>query len=61
MKLNIPPKIRARIYILTALGTPVVAYLKSRHLIGDAEVALWSSEVAAVGAMAALNITPDKK
>lgn len=58
MKLNPSPKVRVLLYILTALGTPVVAYLLSKEVIGTLEVALWSAEVAVVSAMAGLNVTP---
>jgi hypothetical protein len=60
MTLNIPPKVRAAIYILTALGTPIVAYLNAREIIGTLEVTLWSAEVAIVGGMAALKTRPMK-
>lgn len=55
MRLNIPPKVRAGLYIVTSLGTPVVVYLLAKGYIGDLEVALWGGEVAVVNAMAALN------
>lgn len=57
MTLNPPSKVRAALYIITIVGTPLVAYLSARHIIGDLEVALWSAEVAVVNAMAALNVT----
>lgn len=60
MQLNIPYKIRAGLYILTALGTPAVAYLLAKDIIGSLEVTLWSAEVAVVSAIAAFNVTPDK-
>lgn len=59
MEFNIPAKIRATLYILTALGTPVIAYLAATGVIGNLEVSLWSAEVTAVSALAAFNITPD--
>lgn len=55
MKLNFPPQVRAGLYVLTALGTPVVAYLFAKNFIGEIEVTLWAAEVAVVNAMAALN------
>lgn len=55
MKLEIPYKVRAAIYIFTAVGTPVVTYLAARDFIGDLEVALWGAEVTVVTTMAALN------
>lgn len=60
MTLNIPPKVRVAIYLLTALGTPVIAYLNAREIIGTLEVTLWSAEVAIVGGMAALKTQPMK-
>jgi len=55
MVLNIPPKVRGSLYILTALGTPFIAYLQLKGIIGILEVSLWSAEVAVVSAMAAFN------
>lgn len=57
MQINIPPVVRFALYIVTALGTPVVEYLRARGVFGALEVALWNSEVAAVAAMAAFNVT----
>lgn len=55
MPLNPPRRVRAALYILTAVGTPLVAYLNARGIIGDLEVALWSAEVAVTTGLAALN------
>ena len=57
MSFNPPKSVRALLYILTALGTPVVAYLQAKHHIGMLEVGLWSAEVAVVNVLAALNVT----
>lgn len=56
MQLDIPPRVRVGLYILTALGTPLVAYLQLKNIIGDAEVLLWSAEVTIVSGMAALKV-----
>lgn len=61
MKLNLPYQVRAVLYVLTALGTPVAAYLFAIHAIDELAVTLWSAEVAVVGMLAALNVTPDEK
>lgn len=62
MRVNLPAKVRAALYILTALGTPLVAYLLAKGVIGELEVSLWSGEVAVVTAMAALNVSnPEDK
>jgi hypothetical protein len=61
MTFNIPPKVRIALYILTIIGTPVMAYLKAKGIVGDLEINLWSAEVVAVAGMAALNVKPDKE
>jgi hypothetical protein len=61
MTLNLPYRVRAALYIITAVGTPVVAYLLAKGTIGTLEVSLWSGEVAVVSALAALNVSPDKE
>ena len=60
MTINLPYKVRAALYIFTAVGTPVVGYLFDRGSIGTGEVALWGAEVAVVNIMAALNTSPSK-
>ncbi len=61
MKLNIPSKLRAALYIFTALGTPVIIYLRAKGYIGELEVALWGGEVTVINTMAALNTPIDNK
>ena len=55
MKLNPPRRVRAALYVLTAVGTPIAAYLKFKGWIGDPELALWGAEVTVVNGLAALN------
>lgn len=55
MTLNPPSAVRVALYILTLVGTPLVAYLNARGIIGALEVTLWSAEVAATSGLAALN------
>lgn len=55
MNLNPPRRVRAALYVLTAVGTPVVVYLQAKGLIGDLELILWSAEVTVVNGLAALN------
>jgi hypothetical protein len=55
MQIIFSPRIRSTLYIITAIGTPIVTYLLAKGLIGNLEVGLWSSEVAAVGMLAAFN------
>jgi hypothetical protein len=58
MTLNVPYKVRAALYIFTSLGTPVIAYLFAKDIIGELEVTLWAAEVTAVNIMAALKTAP---
>jgi len=57
MRVNFPPKVRAAIYIFTALGSPVVGYLLAKEIIGQLEMSLWLAEVTAVTIMAGLNVS----
>ena len=56
MRFNIPAKARIAIYIVTALGAPVMAYLFAKGYVGELEVGLFSALVTAVNGMAALNV-----
>lgn len=56
MSINLPARARLVAYVVTALGTPVIAYLKVKGFIGDAETALWGAEVTVVSALAAFNV-----
>ena len=58
MSLNPSRRIRAALYVLTAVGTPVVVYLQAKGYIGDLELILWSAEVTVVNGIAALNTAP---
>lgn len=58
MTINVPYKIRAALYIFTLLGSPLIAYLQAKGVIGALEVTLWLAEVSAVSLLAALNTTP---
>lgn len=61
MSLNIPYKVRAALYVLIAIGTPTVAYLLAKGIVGELEVQLWSGLVTAVSALAALNASPNEE
>lgn len=56
MTLNPSRTVRVVIYLVTALGTPLVAYLNARGIIGSLEVSFWSAEVAVATGLAALNV-----
>jgi len=55
VKLNPSPRVRAALYVLTVIGTPVAVYLQAKGVIGDLEFILWGAEVTAVSGLAALN------
>lgn len=57
MTINLSYKIRAALYVLNAIGSPVMAYLLARGVIGELEVGLWAAEMTAVFALAGLNVT----
>jgi hypothetical protein len=56
---NLPARVRRALYAATALGTPVVAYLQVKGVIGDAETVLWAAEVTVVSALAGFNTNAD--
>lgn len=60
MLINIPYKVRAGLYILTGVLSPVVVYLLAKGYIGDLEMALWAGEVTVISALAAFNVDPTK-
>ena len=55
MKLNIPDKYRKVIYVINILTAPVMLYLLTIGMIGEAEMALYLAEVTAMSTLAALN------
>lgn len=57
MRVNLPDRVRVGLYVLIALGTPVIAYLLAKGIISELEVGLWSGLVTAVTGMAALNVS----
>lgn len=57
MKVNLPYQVRATLYILTGLAGPVMVYFLAKGTIGVLEMALFTSEVAFVNLLAALNVT----
>lgn len=61
MIFNVPYKVRAGLYALTAIGTPVIAYLFAKEIIGELEVTLWAAEVSVVTAMAGFNTRPSEE
>lgn len=61
MKVNLPAKVRKALYVATVIGSPVVAYLATKGVIGDLEVTFWAALVTAISGLAAFNVTPDEE
>lgn len=61
MKVNLPDRVRALLYVITALGTPIVGVLTEQSILPTWVMTLWTAEVAAVSAMAALNVSVNDK
>lgn len=57
MRVNLPDRVRVILYVITALGTPIVSVLTDQNILPTWAMTLWAAEVAAVGAMAALNVS----
>lgn len=60
MPINLPPRVRLVIYIISGVGSAFVAYCVAKGVAGDAEVALWAALVAVVNGLSAGNVT-DKR
>lgn len=61
MRVNLPDNVRVALYVVTALGTPIVSVLTDQSILPQWAMTLWAAEVTAVGAMAALNVTTPEK
>lgn len=59
MKLNLPYKVRAGIYVVVVLGTALIVPLNTAGILPDVVLAVWSSLAGAASLLAALNITPE--
>ncbi len=57
MTLNPPPKVRATLYILSAVGNPTIAYLFSQGKVDSFWFGLWTVISVAVFALAGINVT----
>lgn len=53
----LPPRVRVALYLLTAVGSALVAYAVACDWIGDAEVALWVALASIPNVIAASNVT----
>lgn len=56
MNINLPPNVRATIYVLVVLGTAVVVPLNLAHILSDTVMAVWTSVAGAASGLAAFNM-----
>lgn len=56
MKINLPPAVRATLYAVISVLTPVVAYLGTQGKLSDFAVGLYAVIVTAVSALAFSNV-----
>jgi uncharacterized membrane protein YjdF len=56
MKINLPPNVRAILYAIIAVSSPVVAYLGTQGKLSDFAVGLFSVVVTAISALAFSNV-----
>lgn len=54
--MNLPSNVRAALYVITAIGSPLVAYLGQQGVIGTFWVGLWAVVVTAVASLARINV-----
>ena len=59
--INIPSNVRSTIYVVTALTSPLVAYLGTEGTISSFVVGLYSVIVTAVTALAFHNVNSDEE
>ena len=55
MQLNLPARLRFALYVIALVGTPIVAYLFIKGIIGEAETGLWAALVTVTNGLAAIN------
>jgi hypothetical protein len=56
VNVTLPKRLAAVLSVVTAIGTPLVAYARSRGWVDSGAVELWSAEVAVVAALTGLHI-----
>lgn len=61
MNINLPAKVRQAIYIVATVASPVMYYLNQEAVLEDFWFGLFSVVMAAVTALAAVNVTPDEE
>ena len=57
MTINLPPKVRATLYVLIAISSPVLFYLNEQSVVDSFWFGLYSVIVTAVSALAFSNVS----
>ncbi len=57
---NLPPRVRATIYVLVVMGTAVLVPLNVAGIISDVVMSVWTSVSGAASLLAALNVSRSK-
>lgn len=60
MSINLPPQVRAILYALIAITSPIVTYLGQQNRVSDFVVGLFAVIVTAVSALAFSNVNPEE-
>ena len=58
MKVNLPPKVRVAVYVVTGVLQPIAIYLLAKGYIGELEMALFAAETMFAATLAGLNVNP---
>jgi len=61
MNINLPSKVRAALYALIAVLSPLVTYLGTQGRLDEFYVGLFAVIVTAVSGLAFSNVTPDEQ
>lgn len=61
MELNLPPKVRAAIYIIVVLGTATLVPLNVAGVVDNVILSVWTSVAGAASLLAALNVNTKSK
>jgi len=61
MNINLPSKVRASLYALIAVLSPLVTYLGTQGRLDEFYVGLFAVIVTAVSGLAFSNVTPDEQ
>lgn len=56
VQINLPEKVRGYLYVLVLVGGPVMTYLVTQGVLGNAEMVLWTGLTSIVALIARFNL-----